>query len=1462
MTHSVALTAKGFLYSWGRGPATGQIPPGDTPVVPTPRLIHEGLQKVTMKAPLVQITAGPMHTIALQLGGDIYIWGSSSEGRLAPANLPSGEDQWIPLKIQSTTFSGWRGKPHETVEQIEQSLKQPGEQKNLQDRNRMSSSEGTSAVPQVACGGMHSVMLNDEKLWVWGASDSGQLGLEESQLSGDMWSPIPLLLPIGIRMIALGLDHSIAITTKGTLLSWGNGENGQLGTGKCRNYSTPQEITGVDTAFWIAAGEEHSACILESGPLFTWGNGSSGKLGHGGTFTDGLQLLPRQVNISDKLNRVRCGSQHTAITNEDGQLFTFGAGWFGRLGHGDTDNRYSPHVVKSTLADMGNPPEFLIQDVQCGAYHTCIVSRDADLWVCGRANCVCQGEDTLKPIQMSFRKSDVPVKVTAVSAGEHHSLAVSSTGELWGWGDNRRGQLALSTDIAFVPSPERIVQLQNVQDTVAAPAHSVAILKNGEVCCWGSISSGRLGIGVKNNFDAVQRVPEILDYPFKTNGVANGQDPKSTALALENKSSGGQKSTPRENSASPKRNIAKRTSALSPDQDTTNLEVRYPFLEVQTLLRNEPEENREDQLRKDEAILGREYGAIMNHIFHLWDPSSSNDGEPTERVLRQLYDDYDTSLCRTLRYLRLSDKEPFLDKLTTPEEILLQMHKFEEMCWVLQQQPCYLANLAACLPQLNESPECQVYFRVVSAIYEDLEDSRVRGLCKALLRLLLTQELRICKTIDFTFDPGTSKAMTLMKQFLIHRAFREYLTTMLNPDDDNGIIARIVNWTVEQSQKIERKAGGSLALFMTKQDDFIDVVAKGWISQSEVTTQRFQDEVKELQKFVEESLVPFVEQLVLPDDMQCLIYKAFTVLEVQPYAFKHKRTTRFYEPLTSLVIGSLLVGSLELYESWQMRFLKLKVNQIVRKQAEGFMSDDPQEIAQLLEDKIQWNINSLAIFLQQCAANTFEEVDIRKAAVLVRGALCKVLEKAVPEFFDHTETQCTVDVYTSHYSLEQHKVTVSTYDLLKLSNMMIENLRSVVLDSKDDYLTNLLTRINAVKHDDPSAGPAPWPPHIIFIMSTDPKYNVQHNFTINPRFLEFYQSGPEEPVFCRFSQAPVPRFLCAADQKKRSGIRVVKVYLADVGWECEGTGVHLPAGHKVYPYRELEVLLREVEFDSQAHDFLGFRNELEDSEIKAASVEGKKPDYGMIQKVELGKMLIDRCLSSGRKETELFDFIKDALEARAQHRQYLALVQDGKIKIADARRSYEEELANRVTLLREMIALSESSDAPQLLKNFTQGHGCRLTMKAVADAKRKDIRNDPTADFRQAGGEAGDDAARTAGNDDDLMLARPLPLATLDMGYLRAKKVVSRMGHGLSDKVNRALSFTFRFQKSGDWKVEVLLKEGKDLKVLREFEITWQELETMRHGAKTAKMPFADGFVVLNCFKLVQLLTRISASGI
>lgn len=149
--------------------------------------------------------------------------------------------------------------------------------------------------------------------------------------------------------------------------SWGVGRRGQLGHGKRQDqgFQPPRRLMdGIGYGIRIvqvAAGGglvrvAHSLLLTSTGQVFSFGTGQYGALGHGYSSAKQLpdQIRPTLVRalLPEKIVCIAAGELHSAAVTSDGDLYTWGDGFCGQLGHGDRRPEVLPkQVTPGGLAD-------------------------------------------------------------------------------------------------------------------------------------------------------------------------------------------------------------------------------------------------------------------------------------------------------------------------------------------------------------------------------------------------------------------------------------------------------------------------------------------------------------------------------------------------------------------------------------------------------------------------------------------------------------------------------------------------------------------------------------------------------------------------------------------------------------------------------------------------------------------------------------------------------------------------------------------------------------------------------------------------------------------------------------------------------------------------------------------------------------------------------------------------------
>ncbi|KAK8510612.1 hypothetical protein V6N13_110119 [Hibiscus sabdariffa] len=317
--------------------------------------------------------------------------------------------------------------------------------------------------------------------------------------------PLEYNVVLDVHHVACGVKHAALVTRQGEVFTWGEESGGRLGHGVGTEVIQPRlvESLAVTSVDFVACGEFHTCAVTMAGELYTWGDGThnAGLLGHG---TDVSHWIPKRISgplEGLQVASVTCGPWHTALVTSTGQLFTFGDGTFGVLGHGDRESVPYPREVES-LSGLRTIA------VACGVWHTAaivevIVSQSSAsvssgklfTWGDGDKNRLGHGdkEPRLKPtcipalIDYNFHK---------VACGHSLTVGLTTSGHVFTMGSTVYGQLGNPYADGKIPClVEDKLSGECVEEIACGAYHVVVLTSRNEVYSWGKGSNGRLGHG-------------------------------------------------------------------------------------------------------------------------------------------------------------------------------------------------------------------------------------------------------------------------------------------------------------------------------------------------------------------------------------------------------------------------------------------------------------------------------------------------------------------------------------------------------------------------------------------------------------------------------------------------------------------------------------------------------------------------------------------------------------------------------------------------------------------------------------------------------------------------------------------------------------------------------------------------------------------------------------------------------
>ena len=343
------------------------------------------------------ITAGDIHTCALQQTATVSCWGNNWDGQLGDSSMP--------LNVLGITDT-----------------------------------KAITAGASIVIGGHTCALRQTGTITCWGNNWDGQLGNGQS---GDISSvPVAVLGIAEATAINAGGDFTCALSLTGTITCWGNNRSGKLGNGRSGYYagsSVPIEVLGINDATAITAGNDHACALRRTGTITCWGNNYNGQLGNGQSGRDANSSVPVKVLDINDATAITAGGGHTCALRQTGTITCWGDNDYGQLGNGkETDSSVPVEVLGI------NDATAITAGIGYGSgLYTCALRRTGTI--------TCWGDNYNGQLGngQSGRdaNSSVPVEVldindaTAITAGGGHACALRRTGTITCWGNNHSGQL-------------------------------------------------------------------------------------------------------------------------------------------------------------------------------------------------------------------------------------------------------------------------------------------------------------------------------------------------------------------------------------------------------------------------------------------------------------------------------------------------------------------------------------------------------------------------------------------------------------------------------------------------------------------------------------------------------------------------------------------------------------------------------------------------------------------------------------------------------------------------------------------------------------------------------------------------------------------------------------------------------------------------------------------------------------
>jgi len=338
--------------------------------------------------------------------------------------------------------------------------------------------EQTEIKPQVSVGGSHTISLRaNGTVWTWGQNTYGQLGTNDT-ISRD--NPVQVTFDgnAKIKMISAGKDYSLALDTNGNVWGWGKNTYYEIDQVSSTKILKPRKFAKLSNIIKITAGINTSVMLAEDGTIYTYGLNSDGQAGTG----DYTQRAVYKANYDmQNVIDISAGSGHVMALKLDGTVWVTGSNRYGQLG---INNKFVSEKATYQKVDL---PE-AIAYIQTGENSCFAISTTGNVYAWG-ANYYGQLGLNDKENRYAPVKVEDLSDIREISSGINHTIARDGNSYSYVTGTNKQGELGIGNNTPKVIF-ERINTLNNIMDIAAGENYTVASLKDGSVWAWGDYNHG------------------------------------------------------------------------------------------------------------------------------------------------------------------------------------------------------------------------------------------------------------------------------------------------------------------------------------------------------------------------------------------------------------------------------------------------------------------------------------------------------------------------------------------------------------------------------------------------------------------------------------------------------------------------------------------------------------------------------------------------------------------------------------------------------------------------------------------------------------------------------------------------------------------------------------------------------------------------------------------------------------
>ncbi|KAF6136147.1 hypothetical protein GIB67_030195 [Kingdonia uniflora] len=337
----------------------------------------------------------------------------------------------------------------------------------------------------------HCVALDVEgRCYTWGRNERGQLGHGDT-VQRDMPTIVSELSKYNIVRAGAGRAHTVVVTEDGNSFSFGWNKHGQLGSGsvkgeielspvRCLVSDVSTAVCGGDFTVWLSS--------VEGSSILTAGLPQYGQLGHGtdneyntkeGSVRLAYEAQPRPKAVASLAGKTivnaACGTNHTVAVDSKGFVYTWGFGGYGRLGHREQKDEWSPRAIDVFQRNNILTPNAVIS---AGSANSACTAAGGQLYMWGKIKST--GDDCMYPKPLMGLSG---WNIRCMDSGSTHNFCGADESCI-SWGHSQHGELGygpVGPKSSANPKKVDLLEGMHVLGVACGLAHSLILVDRTKV---------------------------------------------------------------------------------------------------------------------------------------------------------------------------------------------------------------------------------------------------------------------------------------------------------------------------------------------------------------------------------------------------------------------------------------------------------------------------------------------------------------------------------------------------------------------------------------------------------------------------------------------------------------------------------------------------------------------------------------------------------------------------------------------------------------------------------------------------------------------------------------------------------------------------------------------------------------------------------------------------------------------